>query len=518
MHRVTAAATCVAVLGWGLPASAAVMPPPPGTPIAGWSAVEIPKDQISAAVAALDGIIEHKLRITGVPGMSVAVVSDGHVVYNKGFGVADVSTGAPVDADTTFQLASVSKPISASVVASVIGRTDVSWTDPVKKYVNYFELSNPYVTRNATIGDMFAMRSGLPHQAGDDLAELGFTRKEIIQRIGMLPLRPFRAKYLYANYSLTAGAEAVAHAVGVPWEQLTKTELFEPLGMTRSTSDLAEFRALTNRATLHINSGGTWIANGTRDEQAQAPAGMVASSANDMAQWMIMQLSNGKYRGEQVIDAEALNQTRIPRSLTTPDAPASFRPGFYGYGTRITIDATGRVRYGHSGAFTQGASTSFSLLPSENLGIVVLTNGFPIGLAESVVDEFLDLAELGVVSADWLGINSDLIQAAIGGGEKTVQPANPQVVGSVSDYVGTYDNDFYGPVTVKQRGKGLRLYLGPKRLPIDVVPFDGTTFAFKDPDGNLEPEVVFERRGERVVGFESLFLRAPGQEFFTRRS
>ena len=84
------------------------------------SAVEIPEGRVADAVDALDGIAANAMSASGIPGMAIAVVHDGEVVFTEGFGVADVDTGAPVNADTAFQLASVSKPIGATVVALVI--------------------------------------------------------------------------------------------------------------------------------------------------------------------------------------------------------------------------------------------------------------------------------------------------------------------------------------------------------------------------------------------------------------
>ena len=95
------------------------------------SLVPIPASRIPAAVAKLDSIIEDALARTGVPGLAAAVVHDGRVLYAKGFGVRDVNSRARVNASTVFHLASVSKPLSATVVAGVVGKKVIDWTDPV---------------------------------------------------------------------------------------------------------------------------------------------------------------------------------------------------------------------------------------------------------------------------------------------------------------------------------------------------------------------------------------------------
>ena len=146
--------------------------------------------------------------------MSVAVVRNGKVAYLKGFGVRNLDTKAPVDENTVFQLASVSKPIGASVVASVVGEGKISWDDKISAYLPDFALSDPYATANVTIADMYSHRSGLPDHAGDLLEDIGYDQAEVLYRLRYLPLQPFRATYDYTNFGLTAGAEAVAKAAG----------------------------------------------------------------------------------------------------------------------------------------------------------------------------------------------------------------------------------------------------------------------------------------------------------------
>ena len=88
--------------------------------------------------------------------MAVAVVHNDQPVYLKGFGVRELGSDALVDENTVFQLASLSKPVGATVVASVVGDGDVSWDDPVTTHLPGFALGDPYVTANVTIADLVA--------------------------------------------------------------------------------------------------------------------------------------------------------------------------------------------------------------------------------------------------------------------------------------------------------------------------------------------------------------------------
>src|SRR6478672_11139953 len=131
--------------------------PPPLVP-----AMPLPENAVGNAVAKLDGIAEDLMKKSGIPGMAVAVVHGGKVAYAKGFGVKDVRSGDKIDPDTVFQLASLSKPLSATVVAQQVGQSAIGWDTPVVSKLPWFVLSDPTVTRMVRVGHLFSHRSGLP--------------------------------------------------------------------------------------------------------------------------------------------------------------------------------------------------------------------------------------------------------------------------------------------------------------------------------------------------------------------
>ena len=180
-------------------------------------ALALPDNAVDNAVAKLDGIVADLMKSSGIPGMAVAVVHGGKTLYAKGFGVKDVNRPADdpankVDPDTVFQLASVSKPIGATVVAHQVSQNAISWDTPVVDKLPWFALADPAATRMVTVGDLYSHRSGLPDHAGDQLEDLGYDRRYILERLRLLPLAPFRISYAYTNFGLTAAAEAVAAA------------------------------------------------------------------------------------------------------------------------------------------------------------------------------------------------------------------------------------------------------------------------------------------------------------------
>src|SRR5205814_8600827 len=144
--------------------------------------------------------------------------------------------------DTVFQLASLSKSIGSTVVAELVGEGKITWDSKLSVLDPTFEMFDPWVTREITIRDMFAHRSGLPEHAGDLLEDLGFTRAEILHRLRYQhPASSFRSHYAYTNIGMTEGGVAAAKAYGHEWGALCQEKLFKPLGMISTSSRYADF-------------------------------------------------------------------------------------------------------------------------------------------------------------------------------------------------------------------------------------------------------------------------------------
>lgn len=468
------------------PDTASEMPPPlvPAMPL--------PENAVDNAVAQLDGIAEVLMTKSGIPGMAVAVVHGGKTTYARGFGVKDVKSGEQVDPDTVFQLASVSKSLASTVVAHQVGANAVQWDTPIVSELPWFTLSDPLVTRMVSVGDMMSHRSGLPDHAGDMLEDLGYDRRQVLDRLRQLPLDPFRISYAYTNFGFTAGAEAVAVNAGKPWDALADEVLFDPLGMGATSYRFTDYEAAANRAVGHIHIDGRYEPSYVRDADAEAPAGGASSSVNDMTRWLAMVLADGSHDGKSIVDAKALLPALTPQIVSSRATEPAMRSGFYGFGFNVGSTSAARVEISHSGAFELGAGTNFLILPSADVAIVALTNATPSGVAEALTAQFADLVQFGEVREDWYGLYSKVfaeMDKPVGSLVGKQPPANAAPPAPLSSYIGSYDNDYWGPARVTERDGRLQLALGSK-LDVPLTHWSGNTFTFEFVTENAPPGTV----------------------------
>ncbi|MGV0793128.1 serine hydrolase [Mycolicibacterium sp. XJ1819] len=461
--------------------------PPPLVP-----AMDLPDDAVENAVADLDGLAEDLMSKSGIPGLAVAVVHGGKTVYAKGFGVTDVRTGEKVDADTVFQLASLSKPLSATVVAQQVGEGTIGWDTPIVAELPWFALSDPAVTRTVTVGDMFAHRSGLPDHAGDKLEDLGYDRRQVLERLRQLPLDPFRISYAYTNFGLTAGAQAVADRAGRPWEVLAEEVLFGPLEMSSASYRFADYRDRPNRAVGHLHVDGRYEPDQVRDADHEAPAGGASASVNDMTRWLAMVLGNGSHGGKQIVDADALLPAVTPQIVSSPATEPAMRSGFYGYGFNVNSTSAARMELSHSGAFELGAGTNFVILPSADVAIVALTNATPSGVAETLTAQFADLVQFGEIREDWYELYRQLMapmENPVGSLVGKQPPAEAAPPAPLSSYVGTFTNDYWGPARITETDGTLTLSVGTT-LSVPLEHWDGDVFTYTWVSENSPPGSV----------------------------
>lgn len=469
----------------------------------------IKRANVECAIRKLKPLLERTLHDTGLPGLAIGVVFDDQVIWSQGYGVREVGKPEPIDEHSLFQLASMSKPIGSTVIARLVGEGRVEWDDPIVKYTPDFTLADPWVTQHVTIADMYSHRSGLPDHAGEELEDIGYSREEILSRLHLIRLDGFRDVYAYTNYGLTAAAVAAATAAHMTWEDASRELLYKPAGMTSTTSSFDEYMHSPQRAVPHVfiqpdpGSGhpGYWSAKFQQKTDPGSPAMGVASNVVDLMRWMRLQLNGGTLDGRRLIEENALALTHKPHSATRDPTSYTARPNAYGLGWFVDTDEFGQMRWSHAGTFQRGGATTANLVPAQKLGIVVLTNGYPLGIPEATAETFLDLVFRGEARTfvskgkeeSWYDLYRDSFLGFLYPHPKPdyskppphAAPAQPS-----RSYLGRYHNDYYGDldIVLDPRHRDLVMVMGPDRLRAGRIRFplqhySGDTFWYTPPGG-----------------------------------
>lgn len=422
--------------------------------------------QVEASLPALEALAQRTVDAGDVPGLAIAVVFDDEAIFLKGFGRREIGKPERVDADTVFQIASLSKPVTSSVVAALVSEGSAGWDSRVADLDPAFQLHDPYPTAQITVRDFLNHRSGLPGIAGNDLEGIGYGRDEILRRLRLVPpSSSFRAGYSYSNFGFTEGAIAAAKPTGKSWDVVARDKLFGPLGMMSTSTTHEDFLARGNRAALHVGAGGLWVAKVERDPDAQAPAGGVSSNVRDLAQWLRLEIGNGRFERKQLIAAAALAETHVPLTARGNN-PVTGGASFYGLGWNVEYGRHGLV-WGHAGAFSAGAQTLVSIHPKSKLGIVLLTNAFPSGVPEGLADSFADLVFDGAIGKDWLkdwgGAYKNMFAPSITENKAVygTPPAGASASLALAAYGGRYANAYVGEAVVRDANGTLSLTVGP---------------------------------------------------------
>ncbi|HEX8187199.1 MAG TPA: serine hydrolase [Pyrinomonadaceae bacterium] len=406
-----------------------------------------------------------------VPGFAVAVVKDDRVVFVKGYGVRELGRPEPVDRDTLFAVASNTKAFTSAALATLVDEGKLKWDDPVTKYLPYFQLYDPYVTREMTVRDLLSHRSGLATFGGDLLwYETTYTREEVIRRVRFLkPVYGFRSRYGYQNIMFLAAGEIVPAVTGKSWDDYVREKFFAPLGMTRTLTTYRQLMAAQNVATPHNEAGGRVKVVRYSNVDAAGGAAVINSTAAEMAEWVRLQLGRGTYQGKKIFSADRSREMWTPHTVVSgvSESAERFNPtvhfNLYGLGWGLS-DYRGRKVVTHSGGL-DGMTSRVALMPEENLGVVILTN------SETPLQAFLYYKVFDVFTGapprDW---SADYLARAKAAREREEAEAKRVEEARVPDtkpslplgsYAGTYGGQMYGDAKVTEEQGRLVVRLVP---------------------------------------------------------
>jgi CubicO group peptidase (beta-lactamase class C family) len=353
----------------------------------------------------LDAYVEQARVDWHVPGLAVAVVKDDSVVYLRGFGTRTVGRDEPVDAHTSFAIASTTKAFTATALAMLVDEGKVRWDDPVSLHVPGFQPADPSLSGELTVRDLLTHRSGLP--ATDQLwYATAASRDEILRRLRFVrpEARP-RTTYQYNNTAYVVAGMVVQGASGMSWEDFVRTRILEPLEMRETLTGFPGLETRGNVATPHVEVRDTVRPIRYRNMDNAGPAGSINSSIADMVKWIRFQLAGGVAADGRRLVSEAQHREMLRPQFVIPPSqyyPAArlAAPNFTAYGLGWFMqDYRGRKLAMHTGSI-DGMTAILALVPEERLGLVIYANLDHAELRHALMYRIID-AYLGGEPRDW---------------------------------------------------------------------------------------------------------------------
>jgi CubicO group peptidase (beta-lactamase class C family) len=465
--------------------------------------------QKSFDTRAVDKVMESAMRAWQIPGAAVGIVREDRVVYVQGYGTKELGKTEPVTADTLFQIASTSKAFTTASMAMLATEGKLSWDDPVRKHLPYFQLSDACADAQVTLRDIVSHRTGVGRY--DELWDnTPLTREDVIRSMGKVePSKPFRTAYQYQNIMFIAAGEVVANASGVPWDEFVRTRIFTPLAMTRTVTSDEAWNASDHATGYQYD----WRTNRVAPQrpietQTLGSAGAIKSSARDMANWVRFQLGE-----DPSIEETKQPHTVIRLENSSRDSNPETHVMSYGLGWFIQ-DYRGELLVSHSGSLN-GFRAHVDLLPKRKTGFVVLIN---VGRGYATLALRNALADMlsGKPSRDW---NSYYLMLERRADEKEAHTQEEQLAKRIPNttptlplagYAGEYESDSHGKAKVTLVGGQLVLEWNRITSPMAHAHYD--VFHVESKFDSLDEDVPFTLTPAHEVEGFMLF----GEKFVRR--
>jgi CubicO group peptidase (beta-lactamase class C family) len=367
--------------------------------------------------ARLEKVALEELKKTNTPGAAVAVVSGDRLVFAKGFGVANIETGAPVTPDTLFRIGSVTKMFTAAVLVTLAENGRFKLDEPIGKYVEGLNFKLSQVTAHQLMSHTAGMTDESPSDYGshDDSALAAYVRSLKEDHFFTEPGRIFS----YSNPGFDVTGFLIEEITRKPYADQMSDRLFKPLGMNSTT-----FRP--TMAMTYPLSQGHHVSGKAKptvirpfgDNVAGWPDGFMFSSVNDLARFAIAFMDSGRINGKQVLTPAVITK------LATPYADLHshfvFEDGGYGYGLFVHDHRGVRVVW-HAGLLP-GFGALLQMVPARRFAVIILANR-----SSSLLNETAEKA-------------MELLLPLEAKAEAKFEQALAVSEAEISDYVGKYAN------------------------------------------------------------------------------
>lgn len=453
-----------------------------------------------------------------VPGMAVAVVRNAEVILLQGFGVTDVSSRSPVTPDTPFYIASSTKSFTGTAAATLQERGTWSLDDPVGRWIPSLRLPRPLSPEVISIRDLLTHTSRIENDP--IVYRTAFSgehdRETLIELLADSEV--LDPGFDYGNIGYVVTSLAMDEAAGMPWQDVLDRELFEPLGMSRTSARRSDFEGQV----MALPHG---LALGSRlfeirpyikhDSNMHAAGGMI-TTAGDLARWLEANLNEGRVDDRQALPSTAVQEAHRLQASTEAKFYDFERTG-YGLGWYHSRYEDALVIH-HFGNYP-GFRAHVSFMPESDIGVAVLTNesaqGYyiPEMVATWVYDRLLEKSGLEAKYDSVMGFLRDdaaRVRSAVArdARQRTTRPDSLAL--PFAFYTGAYEHPAGGTLRIDDPGVGrLRVEIGvlssfmepiddTSTLRVELIPGSGEVAEFFLGDNRADSVryggLVFRRR------------------------
>ncbi|OOG47046.1 serine hydrolase [Rhodanobacter sp. C01] len=445
---------------------------------------DIVQPMLPAQLQDFGAYVDSARKTFDVPGIAVAIVKDGKVVMEQGFGLREIGKSEPVDAHTLFAIASNTKAFTAASLQQLAEQDKLKMDDRVIDHLPWFRMSDPYVTHEMRIRDLLAHRSGLSLGAGDLLywPPTSYTTKEVVERLRNVPIKNgFRSGYAYDNILFAVATLVIEQASGQSYADYVREHIFKPVGMDESLIDKTYLKPGMDVAIGHAKAN-------FKDLEPVPPmawlndpgAGGIYASVHDLAKWMNVQLAGGVLPtkgadGKPVRLFSEDSQQQMwsmltPITIGKPPIPelVPLVPHFYGYGESWFLsDYRGQRLVWHTGGWP-GMVSRVTLVPELHLGVVVLTNQESGAAFNAVTYRVLDAylnpdQKTAAPLTDWVAVYGKAVKQSEAKADDSLakheaaRDKNSKPSLPLAQYAGIYRDPWYGDVIISHENGKLRL-------------------------------------------------------------
>ena len=330
----------------------------------------------TARIAEIEALVERVRTEAQVPGLSAAVGFDGRLQWEKGFGSADLESGAPATAQTLFRTASIAKPMTATALLSLMEEGKVDLDAEIQRYAPSFPKKRWPLTVRQLLGHI----GGVRHYEGLEFASV--KRYTDI----LTPLEIFRddpllfepgTGYSYTTYGFNLLGAAVENVAGEPFLDVLRKRVFEPAGMWNTQVDdvLAVIPGRTHF--YRLDDDGTLHNAGLTDTSNKIPGGGLLSTSGDLMRFAL------------ATHAGALLEAATVREMWTAQKLRNGELGKHGLGWGVG-ETNGEKRASHGGG-QQGTTTNLTIVVDDGVAVAVMTNREGFGGLRALVDGILEV-------------------------------------------------------------------------------------------------------------------------------